>query len=82
LVGWVFGVHAARLASSRPSASARPTAASLHDAARAALAHGIDVVALAGAAIVVAGTAASLMLARGRQPERASTPIPQPAGAG
>jgi hypothetical protein len=39
-------------------------------------------VALAGATIVVAGTATSLMLARGRRTERAGAPVPQPAAAG
>jgi EmrB/QacA subfamily drug resistance transporter len=63
------------------SALARADAASLQDAARAALAHGLDVVALAGAAIIVAGTAASLILARGRRVERAVIGVPQPAGA-
>ena len=56
-------------------------AASLQHAARAALAHGIDVVALAGAAIIVAGTAGSLVLARGRRTERVAVAVPQPAGA-
>jgi hypothetical protein len=56
-------------------------AAALQDAAHAALAHGIDVAALVGAAIIVAGTTASLMLARGRRSDRASIPAPQPAGA-
>jgi EmrB/QacA subfamily drug resistance transporter len=58
------------------------TPASLQDAARAALAHGIDVVALAGAAIIVAGTVGSLMLARGRRTDRAAIAVPQPAAAG
>jgi EmrB/QacA subfamily drug resistance transporter len=56
-------------------------AAALQDAAHAALAHGIDVAALVGAAVIVAGTTASLMLARGRRTNRASIPAPQPAGA-
>jgi hypothetical protein len=50
-------------------------AASLQEAARAALAHGLDAVALAAAAIVIAGTAASLMLARGRRVQRAAVPV-------
>jgi EmrB/QacA subfamily drug resistance transporter len=56
-------------------------AASLQDGARAALAHGIDVVSLAGAAIIVAGSAGSLLLARGRRNERVAVVVPQPAGA-
>ena len=56
-------------------------AASLQDAAHAALAHGVDVAALVGAAIMVAGTTASLMLARGRRAGRASIADPQPAAA-
>jgi EmrB/QacA subfamily drug resistance transporter len=50
--------------------------------ARVALAHGIDVVALAGAAIVVAGTAASLALARGPRTRSVAMPVPEPAPAG
>jgi EmrB/QacA subfamily drug resistance transporter len=46
--------------------------------ARAALAHGIDVVALAGAAIIVAGTATSLALARGRRLRSLAVPVPVP----
>jgi hypothetical protein len=57
-------------------------AASFQHAARVALAHGIDVVSLAGAAIIVAGTAASLVLARGRRTGRVAVPAPQPAPAG
>jgi EmrB/QacA subfamily drug resistance transporter len=49
--------------------------------ARVALAHGIDVVALAGAAIVVAGTAASLALARGRRRRSVAGPVLEPAPA-
>lgn len=56
-------------------------AAALQDAAHAALAHGIDVAALIGAGIIVAGTTASLMLARGRRIKRIGVPVPQPAGA-
>jgi hypothetical protein len=56
-------------------------AATRQAAARAALAHGVDVVALAGAAIIVAGTAGSLVLARGRRTERVAIPVPQAAGA-
>jgi EmrB/QacA subfamily drug resistance transporter len=50
--------------------------------ARVALAHGIDVVALAGAAIIVAGTATSLLLARGRQARSVAMPLPEPTPAG
>jgi EmrB/QacA subfamily drug resistance transporter len=50
--------------------------------ARVALAHGIDVVTLAGAAIIVAGTATSLVLARGRQARSVAMPLPEPAPAG
>lgn len=50
--------------------------------ARVALAHGIDVVAIAGAAIILAGTATSLMLARGRQARSVAMPLPEPAPAG
>jgi hypothetical protein len=56
-------------------------AALFQDAARAALAHGIDVVSLAGAVIIVAGSAGSLVLARGRRTERVAVVVPQPAGA-
>jgi hypothetical protein len=38
-------------------------------------------VALAGAAIIVAGTAGSLVLARGRRTERLAIAVPQTAGA-
>jgi EmrB/QacA subfamily drug resistance transporter len=56
-------------------------AAGLQDAAHAALAHGIDVAALVGAAIIVAGTAASVMLAHGRRSAhtRVGAPAPRPA---
>jgi EmrB/QacA subfamily drug resistance transporter len=50
--------------------------------ARAALAHGIDVVALAGAAIIVAGAATSLVLARGRRLRSVAVPVREPAPAG
>lgn len=50
--------------------------------ARVALAHGIDVVALAGAAIIVVGTATSLLLARGRQARSVAMPLPEPTPAG
>jgi hypothetical protein len=50
--------------------------------ARVALAHGIDVVAIAGAAIILAGTATSFMLARGRQARSVAMPLPEPAPAG
>ena len=53
-------------------------AAALQDAAHAALAHGIDVAALVGAAVVVAGTTASLILARGRRTEGAYIPARPP----
>jgi EmrB/QacA subfamily drug resistance transporter len=56
-------------------------AAALQDAAHAALAHGVDVAALVGAGIIVAGTTASLLLARERRTGRASIADPQPAGA-
>jgi hypothetical protein len=57
-------------------------AAALQNAAHAALAHGIDVAALVGAAVVVAGTTASLILARGRRTDRAYIPAPAPQPAG
>jgi EmrB/QacA subfamily drug resistance transporter len=59
----------------------RADAVPLQDAARAALAHGIDVMALVGAAIVVAGTGASLALARGRRMPSVAMPLPEPAAA-
>jgi EmrB/QacA subfamily drug resistance transporter len=64
-------------------AGLRPVdAAALQDAAHGALAHGIDVVALVGAAVIVVGTTSALMLARGRGRTRATVgaPVPAPAG--
>jgi EmrB/QacA subfamily drug resistance transporter len=63
------------------ASGANEGATSLQAAAHVALAHGIEVVALAGAAIVVGGTAMSLLLARGRRVRPARLPVPQPAGA-
>jgi DHA2 family multidrug resistance protein-like MFS transporter len=64
------------------TAGLRPAdAASLQDAAHAALAHGIDVAALVGAAVIVVGTILALLLARGRRPAQVAVPAPQPAGA-
>lgn len=51
----------------------------LQDAAHAALTHGLDVVALTGAAIIVAGTATSLLLARGLRLRSTAVPAPVPA---
>jgi hypothetical protein len=69
-------------ATARLQAGLDPTdAAALQNAAHAALAHGIDVAALVGAGVVVAGTAAAMMLARGRRVRPSvAAPAPQPVG--